>query len=519
MKPPADHSGPYSRDFLPEAALLTNTSSSSSSPPPQDKFRIAYLILYLQGVGCLFPWNAFITKTDYYALAFRGSPYEGTFESIITSSFTFLGLLTIIGLQHVQHLSTPRVRIIGALSLQLTVFLGIFAMSVAPLGVEPAQLSDTLQSGATRTFVLTVIGVALAGMSQAVLTGSLFSYAVVYDRPTYLQALSGGMGVAGLSVSLGSLVTTLPQTQTACADPDSPSSGPEFDHAVVVGAAVYFGLSCAVLLACLLAFITLTRLPFTLECQQLAKERAAAAAASETSPAAEADALSSVVAEADDDAAGGGSNLRSRRRSGAASAASVRAPRRMRLMPHVWMWAASLTLIYAVTLGLFPSLTSTIVSSTVGAAACEWRGMFIPVGFILFNLGDTIGRNLPGVLTRARVVLILVCFRVVFIPLFMMCNVKTSGGSIFAQPPLADDAWPLLIMAVFALSNGWLTTCALMHAPESVPPPERERAGSLMICFLNGGLFVGSSLSFVVKAAMCGGCNPFVADGGGNSTA
>ena len=32
-------------------------------------------------------------------------------------------------------------------------------------------------------------------------------------------------------------------------------------------------------------------------------------------------------------------------------------------------------------------------------------------------------------------------------------------------------------------------------------------------------LFVGSSLSFVVKAAMCGGCNPFVANTATNGTA
>ena len=40
-------------------------------------------------------------------------------------------------------------------------------------------------------------------------------------------------------------------------------------------------------------------------------------------------------------------------------------------------------------------------------------------------------------------------------------------------------------MAAFSLSNGWLTSCALMHAPEAVPPSERGRASSLMICFLN----------------------------------
>ena len=93
----------------------------------------------------------------------------------------------------------------------------------------------------------------------------------------------------------------------------------------------------------------------------------------------------------------------------------------------------------------------------------------------------------------------------------MMCNVvPSSGASPLASPPLASDAWPLLVMAAFSLSNGWLTSCALMHAPEAVPLSERGRAGSLMICFLNGGLFVGSALSFAVKSAMCGGCNPFV---------
>ena len=68
-------------------------------------------------------------------------------------------------------------------------------------------------------------------------------------------------------------------------------------------------------------------------------------------------------------------------------------------------------------------------------------------------------------------------------------------------------------------SDGFEAVVALMHAPEAVPPSERERAGSLMICFLNGGLFVGSSLSFVVKAAMCGGCNPFIANTATNGTA
>jgi equilibrative nucleoside transporter 1/2/3 len=141
------------------------------------------------------------------------------------------------------------------------------------------------------------------------------------------------------------------------------------------------------------------------------------------------------------------------------------------------------------------------------------------VGFVIYNAGDTLGRNLPGAVRSPRWLLGLTLLRTAFVPLFMMCNVVPSSGasppsdSPPASPPLASDAWPLLVMAVFSLSNGWLTTCALMHAPEAVPPSERGRAGSLMICFLNGGLFVGSALSFAVKSTMCGGCNPFVTPG------
>ena len=105
------------------------------------------------------------------------------------------------------------------------------------------------------------------------------------------------------------------------------------------------------------------------------------------------------------------------------------------------------------------------------------------VGFVIYNAGDTLGRNLPGAVRSPRWLLGLTLLRTVFVPLFMMCNVvPSSGASPPASPPLASDAWPLLVMAAFSLSNGWLTSCALMHAPEAVPPSERGRAGWRFSC-------------------------------------
>ena len=98
------------------------------------------------------------------------------------------------------------------------------------------------------------------------ITGSIFTYATLYARPTYLQAISvciyargwgspqwlcllwpyalrsyllwqaisAGMGVAGLSVSLGSLVTALPQTAQACETDGDGADSDQVDRATAV---------------------------------------------------------------------------------------------------------------------------------------------------------------------------------------------------------------------------------------------------------------------------------------------
>tara|TARA_B100000795_G_C22422967_1_gene295174 strand:- start:13 stop:237 length:225 start_codon:yes stop_codon:yes gene_type:complete len=72
-----------------------------------------------------------------------------------------------------------------------------------------------------------------------VIVGSIFPYATLYARPTYLQAISAGMGVSGLLVSLGSLVTALPQTAQACRTDGDEVDSAQVDRATVVGATIY----------------------------------------------------------------------------------------------------------------------------------------------------------------------------------------------------------------------------------------------------------------------------------------
>lgn len=55
----------YIRDpNVPETPLFEDNSNESSAPV--DKYNFVYWIMFLQGIGCLFPWNAFISAPDYF---------------------------------------------------------------------------------------------------------------------------------------------------------------------------------------------------------------------------------------------------------------------------------------------------------------------------------------------------------------------------------------------------------------------------------------------------------------------
>ena len=89
--------------------------------------------------------------------------------------------------------------------------------------------------------------------------------------------------------------------------------------------------------------------------------------------------------------------------------------------------------------------------------------------------------------------LILSVSRVVFIPLYLLCNIHGRGAAV------SSDAFYLVIVQfLFGLSNGFLGSTCMMGAGEWVEVDEREAAGGFMGLMLVGGLTVGSLLSFLV---------------------
>jgi hypothetical protein len=175
-------------------------------------------------------------------------------------------MVTIVVLQRVQHYISLRARVYGSFVLCFVTFAITTGLALDPLVQNDDAMQDTLSHGASTQFAVLVISTAASGLAQAVVTGSLISYAIVFDNPTYIQAITGGQGVAGLAVAAGNFIRTIPTASSACTSssppPSPPSSGsgidmgdPSYNRQVVTGAAAYFGAGRATrprarLLAC-----------------------------------------------------------------------------------------------------------------------------------------------------------------------------------------------------------------------------------------------------------------------------
>lgn len=87
-------------------------------------------------------------------------------------------------------------------------------------------------------------------------------------------------------------------------------------------------------------------------------------------------------------------------------------------------------------------------------------------------------------------------FRIAFIPLYLLCNIRGRGAAINS-----DTFYLIIVQFLFGLSNGWLGSNCMMGSVEWVDVDEREAAGGFMGLMLVAGLTVGSLLSFLTARA------------------
>lgn len=163
---------------------------------------------------------------------------------------------------------------------------------------------------------------------------------------------------------------------------------------------------------------------------------------------------------------------------------------------------------------VFPPITISIMPTNPATHPL----VFSAVHFLVFNIGDFLGRYLCSIprllIWSARRLLSLSLARTLFIPVFLMCNIQ-RGPSTGTSGFISSDILYMLILLVFGITNGYLSSLFMMSAPSVEHNPylrgrveDVDVAATVASFFLIGGLVIGSFASFGVRAAICD-CNPF----------
>lgn len=439
---------------------------------PRDKYNSVWLIFFILGLGSLLPWNFFMTATMYFTSRLKDVPTvhssnqtanetAGDSRNVLESKFNnvmtlcaMVPLLIFTCLNSFIHQRIPqKLRISGS----LTVILVVFLVTAVVVKVELAPLPF---------FVLTMVKIVCINSFGAIFQSSLFGLAGILPA-SYTTPIMSGQGLAGTFAAF-SMICAL-------------ASGSELQDS----AFGYFITACVVILLAIMSYLALPKMEFFQYCME----------SSRCAPSADEENKMDLLKKESEAEKRPVVNLMEDETKPTSSVLNI--------FKQIWVMALSVCFIFTVTIGVFPAVTVDVKSTVADGGV--WEKYFIPVScFLLFNVMDWAGRSLTAVCMwpgKDSIWLpILVGLRVVFIPLFMLCNVQPR---VISQTVwFSHDAWYIIFMIIFSFSNGYLASLCMCFGPKKVSQHEAETAGAIMAFFLSLGLALGAAVSFGFRAAI-----------------
>ena len=453
------------RSLLSTEDHAINDVFAASSDATSDRFNMAYLILYLQGVGSLLPWNFFITAGGYFEEKFKSEPdLKDSFESAFSVAAMIPNVLALLVNVFLTKQVNRNLRMITCLLLTLLCF------------IATAVLVKINTTSWTRGFFGLTIGIViLINMACAIYGGTFFGVAGIIGQK-YTQALMGGQGLGGTFAAVASILSLVGNSE-----PEDSAFG-------------YFLTAVAVICFCFFAYGVFFRLHFVNYCLQRNEfsELRGSQSSVKTSINALTVSSSSVVSIT----------------SLGSTASSVQYPVQEKvpyclILKQILPMAVSVCFVFTTTLALFPSVLSGIESVNKSNRSIWTNKLFSPLScFLLFNLGDLTGRTVAGIVPylteKSRMIPVLCIARIIFVPLFALCNYRPHNRRLPVL--LKHDAYPIVINILFSVSNGYLGSLCMMYGPKLVHPKHAEIGGTIMALFLSCGLALGAALSFGVTA-------------------
>ncbi|KAK4974751.1 hypothetical protein LTR66_011048 [Elasticomyces elasticus] len=404
---------------------------------------VEYAIFFLLGISMLWAWNMFLAAGPYFQHRFESNDWVNrNFQAAELSVSTVANLGSMLVLTQLQANASYPKRITVSLIINMVTFTLLALSTRFFLGVTAAGYFGFLITMVFATSLAT-------GLCQ----NGIFAYVSGFGQRKYTQGIMTGQAVAVSPSEHGG--RRLSPHQDGPPAPDVPSPVRS------TAAFLYFLTATGISILTLVSFAYLaSRHRSRTDTKVAVDERSAA----EDLPTPEHKSIPL-----------------------------------LRLLRKLSWLACAVFLTFAVTM-VFPVFTQRIVSVSdpSDAPTILQPATFIPLAFLVWNIGDLLGRLLTAVpalslTSYPRLVFILAALRVVFIPLYHLCNIGGKGAVV-----KSDWFYLIIVQLLFGFTNGFLGSTCMMGAGEWVDEGEREAAGGFMGLCLVAGLTAGSLASFFV---------------------
>ncbi|XP_067141927.1 equilibrative nucleoside transporter 1 [Centruroides vittatus] len=408
---------------------------------PRDRHYFVFFTFFLLGICSLLPWNFFITANDYWMYKFRNvssnTSYDPNHKNFLQTAFTsYLAIannvpfIVILFLNPFFCYKIPE-KIRNGGSLVGTSLVFCAITTFIKIPTDAWQ---------TTFFAVTMFLVCLISVTSGVFQGGVAALAAIFPAK-YMYAVMTGQAVAGIISSLSEILSLL-------------NDGRPTDSALG-----YFMCAILIIVCAKACYFIMHKTAFfryhIIKVESFSEKP------------------------------------------GIPKLATVNIKLIISVFKKVWIECVTSMLVYWVTLSVFPAVCVLVLSKNYKSGDPWDQIYFLPVCcFLLFNISDFVGRTIcKWISVSSRWLLLsLSIIRIVYIPLFMMCN--TRPRSIL--PVVFGDVEYILLIVTLGITNGSVCTLAMIAGPKRVASNSKEIAGFILVAFLGAGLTLGSVFSYVI---------------------
>ncbi|XP_068927203.1 equilibrative nucleoside transporter 3 isoform X2 [Petaurus breviceps papuanus] len=441
-----------------EAPLLEgHPGSHYSSPKPHDRYYGAYIIFFSMGIGSLLPWNFFITAKEYWMYKLQNCSSQGAsdiqnyFESYISIASTVPSVLCLIGNFLLVNRLSVHVRVLTSLAILLVVFVVITIL----VKVDTSAWTFSF-------FVITIVCMVILSGTATIFNSSIFGLAASFPMRNSQALISGG--------AMGGTISAVASLVDLAASKD------------VTDCALAFFLTADIfIMICIGLYLILPKLEYAryyMKPTQPSRAFAGGSFSEEGQPS---------------------SLLKPPPQSSRTMDPST--PPLAFILKKTAVLGFCVIYIFFISIIIFPALSSNIESVNKSSGSPWTDKFFVPLtSFLLYNVADLCGRQIPAWIQvpgpKSKLLPALVLLRTFFIPLFIFCNYQPRHhlDKVFFN----SDIYPSIFISLLGISNGYLSTLALMYGPRIMPKELAEATGVLMSFYLCLGLALGSACSALV---------------------